>query len=235
VSALTGLDLPGRAAALGLTCRQYLDLARADPRVAADPALEGGGLPRLRAWLAAGRPTANVNDLIFVGDVEIGAVVRAVVEKLPMPVLHHVVTSVVVIGSGTSTGGLCFDHPPTLPAPEGDHVHLIVLTRADEGLAAHECAHSWRNAPSPPRAPAAFRAALADDQCLCAALVKSDEQGARLAAAVIDHHLHEERDTDRLASMWLGRHVTQDVRHTARRERARIACAAALPTDEEKS
>jgi hypothetical protein len=158
MGALDGHDLPGCAALLGVSCRDYVAIGQSDRRIVATPSLEtSGAVTRLRRWLTAGSPLADLSRLEFCGDDEVCALVVEVLSRVPAPVAWHGVEYVVWFEVGRSTAGWQ-GFAPTTRAPDGDQPHTIALCgRHDNesllGIIAHELGHSWSrtvraNAPS---------------------------------------------------------------------------------------
>lgn len=145
---IAGLALHERADLLGLTSRQYLDLAREDARIVAAPALgTRGAVGRLRRWLESGRPAANMGELVFIGEDAIRAILLDTLRQLPAPCQEHAVMAVTWFAIGHQWGGVMFALPAA-PCPAGDERHGILLSchRLEHlpFIIAHELAHSWQ-------------------------------------------------------------------------------------------
>lgn len=153
------LDLPGRAAALGLSCREVVELAESDPRIFAGPSTLGS-VHRLCVWLGAGRPRADPSAIAFHGHDAVRAVVIATLSPFPLPVLWWLVEHALVIevGRGNTAGRHV--------APLRRRGHLIMLhgVCGDDVIPqvlAHECGHFWVSRPSVETDEAARKAAAA--------------------------------------------------------------------------
>ena len=114
---------------------------------------------RLRRWAVdAGSPVATGamirSRVAFVGDPDIRAiVVQALEERIPPPVVHHVLSVCWIFGVGWSTAGWNCVAPP-LPSQPPEPLQLINVAGHSgdgediAGTFAHEVAHSWVLAPS---------------------------------------------------------------------------------------
>lgn len=146
---MTGLSLPERAERLGVTCRELVRLAEGDSRLFTWPALDSeGSVARLRRWVEAGQPSADLNRLEFTGADEVRSLVAATLAKLPRPVAWHAAEFVVWLEIGRRHVAGWMSVAPPMRTPKGDMPHVIVLNGAvdDEklpGVIAHETGHSW--------------------------------------------------------------------------------------------
>lgn len=191
------MTLQEKAERLGLTCRDVVALGQEDPRLVANPTLDGGGAGRLRRWLDAGRPAADLDRLCYLGDPEIGRAVRAVVAGLPEPVAHHAVTGCAIVGVGVDTAGWAAAVAPDLPTPEAQ---FIALASTRPGIIAHEIAHSWHRPLR--RAPQKSAAALERDaEALHAELAAAAIENGRVDA-LVQIQLEGEFAADAAATAW---------------------------------
>jgi hypothetical protein len=115
---------------------------------------------RLRRWSAAGEQASSPDRirarLAFVGDAEIRKlVVNALIERIPPPVVDHVLCCCWVLGVGWGANGWMSPAPPipgTLPEP----LRLLLVSGhsrdAEEtaSIFGHEVGHSWTLAPTDP-------------------------------------------------------------------------------------
>jgi hypothetical protein len=145
---LTGCDLGAGAELLGVSCREYVAIGRRDRRIFPSLA-SAGAVTRLRRWIAAGQPDADVSRLEFAGDDSVRALVADVLRQVPAPVGWHGVEYVTPwIEVGRSAVGWA-GSAPTIRTPDGDQAHMIALAGsiADDGeiraVIAHELGHSW--------------------------------------------------------------------------------------------
>jgi hypothetical protein len=202
---MTGLDLPRRAELLGLDCRAYLDLVRSDRRVIGDGAVATiGAVARLRRWLDAGRPAADLGRLVFIGDDPIRTITLSTIKALPAPVQWHAVTSVTWFATGRTSGGWA-GTAPHMPKHDDDEAHIIMLSGATSdslmpGHIAHELAHSWHRAiggawtPPPDHVP---RDDLTHDRMLLSIGLTSE-----MIEMVAKRRYFAEVIADRLAGTW---------------------------------
>lgn len=213
---IAGLSLPERAEMLGLSARELVALAQEDPRIVAPAALATeSAVARTRSWLTRGRPAADLASLAFAGDSSIERVVRETLATLPVPVQVHVVETCAVLASGEESSGWCGPLPP-LPGP-ADSIHVIVLTRADPDLFAHEIGHSW-SAPTGPRtAGATIRETREEERQFARGVAE-----LALEPELLRTRLRREREADALASLWLGRVIDTCGPARTRGERERI-------------
>ncbi|MEO9187546.1 MAG: hypothetical protein ABI467_28885, partial [Kofleriaceae bacterium] len=73
-------------------------LAKGDPRLFAGQSLAtGGAVERMKRWLAAGRPVADLSRLEYRGDEAVREIVVATLAAVPMPARWHAVTNVLWI------------------------------------------------------------------------------------------------------------------------------------------
>jgi hypothetical protein len=236
---LSGLDLVGRAALLGIGCRELVALATEDPRITAPAATATeGAIVRLRRWLDAGRPDANATEVDFHGDDAVRAIVVEVLGALPTPVRWHGTRAVTWYEVGRSAIGWMSIAPLPL-VPAGDVGHAIVLSgMLDDArlpaVIAHELGHSWHRhvhtAPVravPPVSQREWTARL----LLVEEIMAPDGQGAKRLA----HRRHvEERLADETALAWGYRLPPGSSDHTRLAGfRAEIADAAALKLEDE--
>jgi hypothetical protein len=144
----TGMDLDGRAALLALTASEFVALGTSDPRIVAFPALaSSGAVGRLRRWLTAGQPIADLSRLAFVGDDAVRALVVDVIADVPAPVAWHAVEHVAWFEVGRATAAW-LAIAPSMRAPIGDVAHVVAINgRTSDhdlrGVIAHELGHSW--------------------------------------------------------------------------------------------
>ncbi|MEO9184078.1 MAG: hypothetical protein ABI467_11345 [Kofleriaceae bacterium] len=143
---LAGLDLPGLATLLGVTCREYVAIAQSDPRIVAEP-MTAESLAWIRAWIALGMPDADLSKLVFYGDPTVRAIIVAVLATLPKPARWHAVTNVLWIEIGRSTAAGFMACAP-------GRTHVIALNgRTSDALLgpviAHELAHAIHRAAEP--------------------------------------------------------------------------------------
>lgn len=204
MSELSGLALHERAEKLGLTSKGLIELARRDPRVVDDLALEGGGFERLRRYIAVGMPTPNLDALVVESnDDRAFHVVRATVAKLPEPVQQHATNGVVFVGMGNDVAGWCSYSPPPLQGR-----HLIALKRIDGETIAHELAHSWAHSPDD-----ATKTLLTTAEKIrvvreiSARLIREGGNESTAVREYMRRQVNEERHADALASLWLSRSI----------------------------
>jgi hypothetical protein len=115
---------------------------------------------RLCAWAAAGSETYTPERirarLAFVGDPEIRAIVeKALIERIPPPVVAHVLVNCWVMGTGWSANGWMY-HAPPIPGSLPEPLRVLLVSghsRDPEETASvfgHECGHSLTLAPTDP-------------------------------------------------------------------------------------
>jgi hypothetical protein len=187
---------------LGLDEQEAMDLGLADPRIfAADTTCTDGSRERIRRWIAAGQPDADVRDVHYLGDAAIGDAVSQVLAAVPMPVRWYAVRNILWIGTGCSTAGWCSTGPAIPPA---DDRAIVALATADENIIAHELGHAWlaqvpRAEPVPPRQ-------IREADRRAAAEVSSWGMTDRLVDRMVHHAELEERRADAAARCW-GFHI----------------------------
>jgi hypothetical protein len=140
-----------RVAALGVSFREYVDLAQQDARLFASPVLETeGAVVRCKRWLAAGRPAPDFARLVFRGDSTVREILVETLAKFPTAIAWHLVEWCIWRETGRSSPGWM---APALVArtPSGDTAHEISIDgntsdAALPHLLAHEASHSWHRA-----------------------------------------------------------------------------------------
>ncbi|HEX3759543.1 MAG TPA: hypothetical protein VHW23_12590, partial [Kofleriaceae bacterium] len=137
---LTTID--ERAAELGVSCREQLDLEQREPWVKHWSARYGRGAHNMRAWLALGRRAAERDRLCVSGAPSMVRAVRALVARLPEAVAWHLVetTAIACVMPGVGLTG-------PWPQPPRNPTTRIDITFTEPGLVAHEIAHSWHRDP----------------------------------------------------------------------------------------
>jgi hypothetical protein len=134
------------AAMLGIALEDVELLHALDPRNFAAPALETeGSVWRLRRWLEAGRPEADLARLSFIGSYSVREIVRGVVRALPAPVRHYAVEAVTWFEVGRGTEAWCA-RAPAVRTLAGDVGHVINIDgrardEAIRGTICHELGH----------------------------------------------------------------------------------------------
>jgi hypothetical protein len=192
-----GGSLAERAELLGLTMRECVALTQSDRRLGMPATLWGNGAVRLRRWLAAGRPAADRAGIAYGGDPTILRAVREVLDGLPEPVAHHVVTTCVVIGVAVDSVGWC----GPLPDPPCVGADLVALSVTTEGIIGHEFAHSWQRPPTSPRAPASYRERERLSEAWQTGLAATAVRNARMDV-LVRMQLENELAADRAATAW---------------------------------
>ena len=102
---------------------------------------------RLRRWAEAGCPEADPAEALCVGDIGVSELVTAALERIPPPVVHHVVERCLVIGAGRTNGGWAGGYTTTFAEPK----ILVAISGVgtDENVLAiigHEISHAWLHA-----------------------------------------------------------------------------------------
>jgi hypothetical protein len=124
-----------RAELLGIGLAEYARLAKQDPRIVA---VETASAPAWRAWLAAGRPVADLSKLLaYVSDRQ-RELLTATLATLPAPATWWACTGVLWVFVGDGIAGQMRVMP-------SDVRHVIVVDAAASELASicvHELAHS---------------------------------------------------------------------------------------------
>ncbi|HMG57370.1 MAG TPA: hypothetical protein VK601_27915, partial [Kofleriaceae bacterium] len=190
------LDLPARAAALGLTVREFTALAESDRRIVEYPACStDGSVARLRRWLDAGRPRADPERVAFTGADSVRVLVQDVLRSLPDPVRWHGVEYTLWVEVGRSAGAWQ-SSAPTPRAPPCDVAHFIALggLASDEylrGVSGHELGHAWHR---PVYTIQLAHVPMSDHERAARHLVVAKHRGADL-----DQHVRELVAEERLA------------------------------------
>jgi hypothetical protein len=134
------VNLEERAELLGLSCRDFVALGQSDRRIVADVALEPNVAAKTRAWLAAGRPIADLSRLRFAGSDDVYALATRGLRTMPAPVAWWVVTNAFVaeIGRGFAVGWASSIDPRARQAIalDGSAADDLILP-----IFAHECGH----------------------------------------------------------------------------------------------
>jgi len=197
------LSLLEKAALLGLTGRELLQLFEVDQRYADDSVFaSAGAVARFRRWDAAGRPPADLERLEFVGDDRVHASLSDTLRSLPAAVATHAVGGVLWVEIGRSAIGWACEMPAP-PHPEGDRLHLIAISGSvsDEalpGLIGHELAHSWHRHVSPVSSRQTGSVSDAEWTQRCLKVMSTAE--------LAHHRIAGERLADRTAEAW-GLHI----------------------------
>lgn len=131
-------------------------LARRLPPIPPGELLAGEGRRRLLAYYRrhAGHPPATVDaaalreQLVYLGDRSIRAVLLDVLAGLPPAVVADALDAAWFVGTGAETSGWAASAPPRRPRdPDEAHVKLVAIcgARAEDvpALCAHELAHLW--------------------------------------------------------------------------------------------
>ena len=189
---LPGLTIAEKAEQLGVSYGTCLRIWRTAPALLHWSALWGDGRAKLRAWLDAGEPPVpDVRQLMYVGDLEIRDVVRAVLARLPAPMARYVIESVSIVGSGVSTTGWCSGALPWSIKTDA----FVSLATAALDAVAHELAHSWQQLPSSK----SMRDRVAAQNNLAALAV---DGGDHFVGKLADLRFEREVAADRLAVVW---------------------------------
>lgn len=206
------------AATLGIGIAEYYALRIGEPWVDDWSARYRSGAENLRAWLAAGRPTADLSQLVVNGPPEFARAVRGEVAKYPAALQYHLV------------GHVAFVHAPDLDVGgrcEGWRSPILISLRDENPRAdtcAHESAHAWHAEPLP------FDLSSDEREQFYDAVCARDLEESRISDHV-ERVMVSERAADCLASAWIGELVdTTSGRHGDRRRqrlRREIAEAAA--------
>jgi hypothetical protein len=140
------VTLAERSAASGLSERT---IVREQIRWVTESLCEEPGGAKLRAWVEAGRPEANIADLHYVGDRRTGELIVEVLERIPPPVAYDVVRSNLFVSVNGQTG--LFSNTILNSRAGRPFLGLIIVLatgRTDDeiqGTVAHEIGHAWRN------------------------------------------------------------------------------------------
>lgn len=231
---LTGLDIAGRAALLGITCREAVALGQRDRRIY--PSVQSAGsVARLQRWIGAGQPAADLPRLEFAGDDGVRAIVVDVLRRVPAPIAWHAVEHVTWIECGRCVSGW-MGAAPRFRQPDDDVAHVIVLNGTIDdaqlaSIAAHELGHAWdRPIYSGTRD---VRISRDEERAreLVVERVVDEHLGITDASATHDRlvraHVADERRADELATLWgFPRHT--DVDALTRHFRREYAASATL-------
>lgn len=140
------LDTSGRAAVLGISFRALVDLQRSDPRIMQAVA-KPGMVHRLKRWIRAGQPAADITRTIYRGSDSVRAILYRVLAAVPRPVAWHASEFIVFREVGANARGRCASRLRGRDPDDGDEGHEIDISgreRADDlpAILAHEVAHS---------------------------------------------------------------------------------------------
>ncbi len=186
-----------------LSTQERAELLGLDPRIGHPATLWGPGAYRVREWLRLGRPAADRQALVFVGDETVERAVRGVLDRLPEPVAHRIVTTCMIVGTGVDGIGWVGEHPDL---PAASPALLMALAVADARTIGHELADAWfKETPSPKAPPTARARADASERAvtdLAVAAVANND-----IAWLEEFLLAPERAADAAASLWLGTRV----------------------------
>lgn len=136
------LTLAQRAELNGVTSREQHELERRWPCLAHWSMRYGHGPTNMRAWIAAGQPSADRDALCVSGLPAMIRAVREVVDLVPEPVAWHLVQSV-AFACVPRNVGLTGPWPQPPPNP----TTRIDIPFTDPALIAHEIGHAWHRDP----------------------------------------------------------------------------------------
>ena len=233
------MNVPERAALLGMSVRAVIELAEADPRIFAHPMLERpGSVVRVKRWLAAGRPAPDVTRLQFLGHYTVRELLCDMIRRLPHPIAWHAVEAIQWMEIGRAYAGEM--RTARAPRPvDGDQSHQILLdgSRDDRELlavAAHECGHAW----GWPICPVALDAVAAPDpelqaRAIVAERIVAQVKGGNAIDRLVREAVAEEVYADAVATA-CGVRRTTDVAALTRKFRSEHVAAAARADEIER-
>jgi hypothetical protein len=220
-----GLYMDQIAARINRTCLEYLELAVRYPAIFAGPQSDGS-FARIRRWLDANEPSADLSRLMFYGDDSVRALVSAVLRRLPAPVAWYASEYVTWLEVGRNARAWQ-GSAPALRAPIGDVAHVVVINGCAtdeylEGVIAHELGHGWHR--------------IIREHAVPPPSWSDHEQTARHLSISLDAEacaralVSEERRADLTATAWGFLRHTDEVR-LLRGFRSALDAAAALAAD----
>ena len=233
------MNVPERAALLGMSVRAVIELAEADPRIFAHPMLERpSSVVRVKRWLAAGRPAPDVARLQFLGHPTVRELICDMIRRLPHPIAWHATEAVQWTEISRAHAGEMRIARALRPV-DGDQPHLIRLAGNYEdrelvSIAAHELGHSW----GWPVCPVALDAVAAPDpelqaRAIIAERIVAQVKGGNAIDRLVREAVAEEVYADSVATACGVRRVT-DVAALTRKFRGEHVAAVARADEIER-